>query len=283
MRWLYAIIDLIFYGNFWIATCALGMCVMTNRFLGINNIASPICVFVFGGTLFIYGVHRSVGISRLQSFLDKKRYRVIFNYRQHIKIYSVLGLILACFSFFALQRNTQIALIIPCLLSAAYVIPFLAKGKRLRDFNDIKIFLIAICWSWITVVLPAIELGLLNEVPVWILALERSLFILLITLPFDIRDMEVDSYKSVKTLPLRLGLARTRWLGLSITILLIICSYFLTAQMQNFASIWAILLLSYACSLLLLWKSKEDGHDYYYTGLVDGMMLLQAIPLYFIL
>jgi len=255
------------------------MSALTQKLLGAEHIWSPINFFVFGGTLFIYGLHRSGGISRLQTFLQEKRYGVIFRYRKHIKIYAILGLLLAGYNFFLLQRSTQFLLGIPCLLALGYVLPFLRKKKRLRDINDIKIFLIAICWAGLTVVIPAWEMGFSWSPLLLILAIERALFIFLLTLPFDIRDLKVDAYKEVKTLPFRLGIAKTRFLGLGVSLLLIGFSALAFSQGRITLPTFVIVGHSYLIAYICLHFSHSNSHDYYFTGLIDGLMLLQALPI----
>ena len=278
MRGLYAVLDLLFYGNFWIAACAFSMSALTQRLLATESIWSPANLLVFGGTLFIYGVHRSVGISRLKTFLAEKRYGVIYRYRKHIKIYAVFGLLIAGYHFFGLSSTSQWLLVLPCLLSLGYVLPVLGNKKRLRDINDIKIFLIAICWSGLTVVIPAMELSTTWSPQLIWLTTERAVFIFLITLPFDIRDLKVDAYKEVKTLPNRIGLPATQRLGLVLGGLLILMACFAFYNHWLTAPTLMVFVVCYALAMFGLYRSHPDKHDYYYTGAIDGLMLLQAIP-----
>jgi len=274
-KYLHAFLDLIFYGNFWIALCAASMVIQTNFLLNAEYIIDPITYLVFGGTLFIYGIHRAVGISRLEDFLAEKRYAVIYDYRNHIRIYAVLGLLISTFFFFTLDRTTQLYLIIPAVLSAAYVIPIFGK-KRLRDFNDIKIFLIAIVFGSLTVLLPNVFLEGPWNLPIIIVFAERCLFIFLLTLPFDIRDLKVDSYANVKTLPGRLGVNKVKTLMVIVAVLIFACVLTnISLGFYNTGSSIAIF-LSTSISLLAGIKSHPEKHDYYFTGVIDGMMIVQA-------
>ncbi len=275
-KYLHAFLDLIFYGNFWIAICAASMVIQTNFIFDAAYIIDPITYLVFGGTLFIYGIHRAVGISRLKDFLAEKRYAVIYDYRNHIRIYAVLGLLISGFFFFTLDRTTQLYLVIPALISAAYVIPFFGK-KRLRDFDDIKIFLIAIVFGCLTVLLPAVFLNFDWGLPLVLLFLERCCFIFLLTLPFDIRDLKVDEFAEVSTIPGRLGLGKTKTLMVITAILISACAVANTVLGFYNVGICLGVVISSIIALLAGLKSNTEKHDYYFTGVIDGMMILQAI------
>ena len=275
-KYLHAFLDLIFYGNFWIALCAASMVIQTNFILHAEYIIDPITYLVFGGTLFIYGIHRAVGISRLKDFLAEKRYAVIYEYRNHIRIYAIIGIMMSGFFFLTLDRTTQLFLIIPALVSAAYVIPFYGR-KRLRDFDDIKIFLIAIVFGCLTVLLPTVFLNVDWGLSIFILFLERCCFIFLLTLPFDIRDLKVDKFAEVSTIPARFGEDRTKTLMVIIAGIILACAVANTYRGFYEIGIGLGIIVSTAIALLASLKSKPEKHDYYYTGVIDGMIIIQAV------
>lgn len=236
---------------------------------------------VFCGTWCLYAIHRAVGIDRLHQFIKEERYEVIYTYRKHIWVYAVLGAIGSIFFLFQLQWETILSLIIPGILSLGYVLPLLGKGRRLRDIHWVKIFLIAIVWAWVTVLLPALELGYPIGSYVWILFLERVLFIFAITLPFDIRDLKVDQYSAVRTLPEVLGI---KWSKILAVGSLVVCAVLnaIAFQFAWFAlPTWLFLLISYVLISIIVLFSSPKRHDYFYTGLVDGTMLIQFGCVYF--
>jgi len=185
------LIDLILYSNLWIGLCAAAMCLQTQYILNNKVEWNWLVGLIFLSTLFLYALHRIVGFKKIKNFKNIERYAVISNYRSHIIIYAVLAGIGAGVCFLKLSLQIQLSLFIPALISLGYAIPFVSGKKRLRDFNYIKIFLIAIVWSWVTVLLPAIEIDKIWTPEIWMVAAERSLFIFAICLPFDIRDMEI--------------------------------------------------------------------------------------------
>jgi len=270
-------IDLIFYSNLWIAMCATAMCSQTQFILTGKLALNWLMGLVFFATLLVYALHRIIGISKVSEFRENERYAVIKKFKHHISFYALVAGFGCAICFWNVSYSIKLSLIIPGIISLGYVIPFLKGRKRLRDFNHIKIFLIAIVWSWVTVFLPALEIGQATNLPIGLMTLERALFIFSITLPFDIRDLKVDSHSEVQTIPAALGIEKTKTLG---TISLTAAS--LTALINWFSFDYNLnILLGVSFSFLSTWlfirQSDKIKHDYFFTGLIDGTMILQFL------
>ncbi|MEN0002974.1 MAG: hypothetical protein AAF798_02475 [Bacteroidota bacterium] len=276
------LIDLLLYGNFWIAAAASAMCLQTQWLLTGQLHWNPLVFFVFSATLCLYALHRIVGLQKVKPFQDHGRYLVIARFKYHILVYAILGLLGSAYFFFQLQQPIQLALVLPSILSIAYVIPILGRKRRLRDFHFIKIFLIALVWAWITVGVPGINQQLSWSLHLWLMTVERALFIFAITLPFDIRDLQIDQFTSVKTLPQQLGVKGTKWLALTLLTLAFgasLLNYQIDAYtLKNLLALTLSYLLALACNLL----ADRIQHDYFFTGLVDGLMLIQCLLILFL-
>lgn len=70
----------------------------------------------------------------------------------------------------------------------------------LRNIPGLKLFLIAFSWAGITVLFPLIQNYMSIRITDWITFIQRFLFVLVITIPFDIRDINYDN-NELKTLP----------------------------------------------------------------------------------
>ena len=237
---------------------------------------------VFSATLFVYALHRIIGISKVHEFLDMERYAVIAKFKHHITFYAILAGLGGAISFWKVGLPIQLSLIIPGIISLGYVLPFLKNKKRLRDFDHIKIFLIAIVWAWVTVILPALEIGKGLAIETWLMSIERALFIFAITLPFDIRDLKVDAHSEVKTIPAVIGIKKTKWLGVGVLILAFLLSVILYYLGTYDVNILLGLFLSYLSTLYFVRQSDQIKHDYFFTGIMDGTMILQFILIYVI-
>ena len=273
------IVDLLLYGNFWIALCASSMVFQTIWLLDRQWLFPPLLWFVFGSTLALYGAHRYIGIRKTHFFAeDDDRFATIKRYRSHILLYGLIGSAIAAFYFFQLGLHAQLLLTIPILLSLGYILPVF-KSQRLRDFRFVKIFAIALSFAWITVFVPGWD-----RMPVLecvLLFLEKFAFILAITLPFDIRDLKVDTHARLETIPGRIGVFRTLRM---VTILLVLAAILVgtnyTLGFYNIKNSLALALF-YLLLIPICFQSRRIRHDYFYAGLLDGTMLLQTVLIIF--
>ncbi|KAA3623116.1 MAG: hypothetical protein DWQ02_25055 [Bacteroidetes bacterium] len=269
-------LNLLFYSNFWIAACALAMALQTKWLLSGKIGLSNLEWFILCSTLSLYAVHRLTGMVKLKDFADKGRYSVISRFRNHIAFYAIISAITGAWFYFQLDLNLQVHLALTGVISLGYVLPVLGTGKRLRDVHYLKIFLIAITWAWVTVVVPALSENQPWSVWLSLLTLERVIFIFAITLPFDIRDYQIDAHTGVKTIPGYIGMVGTKRLSvacLAVTLFLAALNLGHIYSWVTFAGFFISILLT----AIIVWKADKVRHDYYFTGLVDGTMVLQFL------
>lgn len=282
MKKLTPFIDLVLYGNFWIALAAAAMVLQTQYLFSGEVQFNPFVGFVFFATHCLYAIHRIVGLNKVEPFQGQGRYSVIARFKNHIIFYAVISGIASFVMFWYLPVRWDWMLFVPAIISLAYVLPMLGKQRRLRDFALIKIFLIALVWSWITVVLTIREAHRPLDLSTFYLFAERACFIFAITLPFDIRDLEVDRFTGVKTIPALLGIVKTRGLIAFSLGLMVFFSW------QNFETgfysiiDFLVLLLAALISFIIVYFAPRIKHDYYFTGLVDGLMILQFLLIWWL-
>lgn len=282
MKYLRPIIDLVLYGNFWIAACAVAMTIQTQYVLSGEISCTPFVGLVGFSTLMIYAIHRYIGLKKVRIFTDTGRYFIIEKFKKHILFYAAIGGIGAIIFFFFLDLRIQLALVLPGLISLGYVIPILRGKKRLRDLNQLKIYLIAVVWAWITVILPILDAGKLG-IDNWttlLLFLERMLFVFAITLPFDIRDLKVDGHTGVETIPSQLGIRKTKKLA-SIVLLTVCVLAWANFFLENYTCpVFVAMVISCGTTNLLIQKCDTIRNDYYFTGLIDGTMIFQFLLIF---
>ena len=141
----------------------------------------------------------------------------------------------------------------------------------------IKIFIIAGVWAFVTVIFPIKSFGKEWYSCDTFMVVERMAFVLAITIPFDIRDMAFDAKTGVKTIPLSIGIQKSKWLS----IFLLIAS-FSTACMIYMMGVYLLnTLIAIGISILIsafvIYKIDDKRTDYFYYFLVDGLLLLQSI------
>lgn len=274
-------INFVLYSNLWISIAAITMTAKTLFLLDLPFMEwTMIYGFVFSATLFIYAGHRVIGLQKSQQFKDKGRYKVIADYQSHIVIYAILGGIGTLVSASFLSWKSLGMMTIPGLISLGYVFPILAnkEKKRLRDIDDIKIYFVALVWMVVSVILPFVENEAKDYGFLIISCLEVFFFVFAITIPFDIRDLNIDDTNNVKTIPARIGAVKAK----KIAILLLLLSYILIIvnvychNLTPFSSVSLLLpySIAYFITFLLICYSGRDKEDYYYTGFLDGTMIL---------
>jgi 1,4-dihydroxy-2-naphthoate octaprenyltransferase len=108
----------------------------------------------------------------------------------------------------------------------------------------------------------------------WLLFILYFIFILAITLPFDIRDIYLDE-ATKKTIPQRIGEANTRILSALLLVGQLVLIYQILGQ-------WPVLYTFFTgLSIFLIFKSKSDTNDLYFSFVIDGLLILQGLTLYY--
>lgn len=184
--------------------------------------------------------------------------------------------ILVAVAFWA--RWQVIVMLIPLAgLSLLYTFPIVPFNKQfvtLRTIPYVKIFVITIVWSLVTVLLPVVRMEQAIDLHVLLIFVERMIFVFVLALMFDIRDMEQDQRSGLKTIPLRLGKAQSqrlcRWLLLIFLAIAII--HYWPAQPE----VLPAMVLSALGAFILIRDSIFKDRSEYYFALVDSMMLVQA-------
>ncbi len=271
-----SLVNLLFYGHFWIAAAALAMTVQTHLLLqGIWH-WSALDGFIASGTLTIYALHRLVALRMLGEGHQGRRFEIMKTYRWHIIAYAGIAAVISAYFYWQLPTFLKLSLLVPNLIALGYVLPLL-NGRRLRDLPYLKIFLIALAWAWITVIAPAQSAGITIDRSVLMMALERACFIFAITIPFDIRDLFQDQEAAVSTLPGQWGILQAKYIALGSLFLMMIL-VFLNYWLGIYdLSVFFALIFSALTSGVFIWKATPEKHDYYFTGLLDGTMIIQLL------
>ena len=272
------ILDFYIFSNIHVALAGFSMTKITLINFGIvNNLTS---LFVAFSILISYNFIRFYEIknTRLNWFKDWlfKNIEAILL----LMIVSILGL--AYISFFTDFNPTSLVILFPfAFMTFFYAIPLIKIGKlevSFRNFPMVKIFSIAIAWAGISVFFPLNEANYQFSSAVYLEFFQRILFLLAITIPFDIRDVVIDS-KSLKTLPQILGIASSKILG----ILLLIGFLLIEIVKENFAYFgFLILLIISIISGLFLWFSSPKKSRYYTSFWVESIPIIWLGLLIFI-
>lgn len=284
LKFLKKIFDFLLYGNFFIALCAAAQAVQTLYIRHLSVDGNPHIVFIFTATFFLYNIHKPITFYLKKNILEhnpavertEARFIHAKEFEAPLSILTFTAGLVCLETFFRFYISVQWLLFFVGLLSLAYVLPIF-NGKRLRDVPYIKIFIIAGVWAFVTVTFPIKAFGQEWYSCDTFMVVERMAFVLAITIPFDIRDMAFDAKTGVKTIPLSMGIQKSKWLSLFFLTLSfsIACMIFMMGVylLNTLIAIGISILIS----AYIIYKINDKRSDYYYYFLVDGLLLLQSI------
>lgn len=177
---------------------------------------------------------------------------------------------------FLLQQFNLYALLtlgITGLISVFYVIKL---GKRnLREIPYIKIHLIAVTWTIILVLFPLLNEGS-KEFGIG-LVLSHYLYVIAVTIPFDIRDIKYD-LPSQKTIPQVLGILKAKFLS----ILLLIAFFTIMIALVPALKFNVLFYFSVLIQIMLVVGMNEKRSDLYCAGAIDGSIALLGLSYFLI-
>ena len=155
---------------------------------------------------------------------------------------------------------------------------FLNKQSNLRNIGGLKVFLIALVWVGVTVFIPLLNNHFSIDRMVVIVSVQRFLLVIMLMLPFEIRDLQFDSLK-LYTIPQNLGVKRTKILGVFLGLLMLVLE-FLKREVSINQII--VLLTILVLTVLLIWFSRDKQSRYYASFWVEGIPILWLLLMLFI-
>ncbi len=193
---------------------------------------------------------------------------------QYKKVLMTLVLI-ACFIEIGLLfflKTVQLLKLIPfgCITILYACHFFKIRGVRysLRYLSILKIFLIGWVWAGVTVFFITDF-----NVTSGLYFLELMLFVIALTIPFDIRDVDFDKGR-VKTLPIYLGILNTKYLaGVFLLISVVLHIQFVKQDIAIFMLIsgWLLGMICYA---------KKNQANYFASFWVEGIPIVWYLGIY---
>jgi 4-hydroxybenzoate polyprenyltransferase len=131
---------------------------------------------------------------------------------------------------------------------------------------------LALVWSFVTVVLPAIE-NKVNMNQIWYLFIERMIFILAISIPFDIRDLERDKFQNTLTIPGAIGVNQSKVFA----IVMILVFLFLSLVNYNWTYVSFSRIATSLIAVLFILSFQRIKDELVFLFILDGIMILHAL------
>lgn len=252
--------------------------------LAFDPVAAGIMVLV---TFSIYNLNRKTdesedAINHAERYAFTKKYGRFLFYSA-IAAYGIALLVSVLQGFDSLLITA-----IPLIGGVIYSIPLLPGLRRLKEIPVMKSLIVAFAWAVPPALLPICHAGLHADISTAIVGVFYFSLVFINTVVFDMRDVEGDIVSGVRTIPVILGMRRTKialtilnvclgtavvcgglsCMGLPVTLLLIVSVLY--AQ-------WYITSFNRLCTEKIFGELLADGQFILLSGVL--YVFISAIPL----
>lgn len=263
-------LDFITYSNLLIALASFLFTVQTA--IAFNYSANAAAFFAatnFLSTFSLYNIQRIY-----QSTKSNASERLAW-YKKNTRLLFTLILVLASLYYLIFKVNYHAFMIgLLCYLPAAiFSVFYFLPPFTLRRTPFFKIFFIAMVWIVTSILIPLFYDGTVFsgfkhlQYKEYAYLLSQFCFIAAICIPFDIRDIGNDRKQQIKTLPVSFGLGISKNTGLLLLLIYMVLAQNTQQLIANF--------ITGVLGMLLIYYSTEHKHRFYFSVLVDGLILLQ--------
>lgn len=209
MKWLNSAFDFYLDASVHVAVAVLALMGVTGLLFDFQ-VDAHLLYFVFFGTIACYNF--------IKYGVEAEKYILVSSgYHRYIQFFSFVSIGVAAYHANFLPLEAWYVLFFLAFLIALYAIPVLPQARNLRSLGYLKILMVAFVWGGTTVILPLVmeygELAFQAHVE----ALQRFLLVLVLMLPFEVRDLAYDA-PSLRTIPQRYGIEGARKLGYFLTL-----------------------------------------------------------------
>ncbi|GAB1857506.1 hypothetical protein MHTCC0001_23420 [Flavobacteriaceae bacterium MHTCC 0001] len=257
--------------NFYInSSIHVGLSVYALTYLTLLELDMPydevVLYFVFFATITGYNFVKYFGLAKFH-------HRSLTRWLRAIQIFSFFCFVFMCYYAFYLPLTILFFLGIFGMITFFYAIPFLPrrifidKQNNLRSIAGLKVYVIALVWAGVTVFLPILKNDMSVSGDVMVLGIQRFALVVLLMLPFEIRDLKFDSLK-LSTIPQQIGIHRTKLLAFVLGVLIFLLEFFKdNVSVFYTLCLFVILIL---CVVMVIFAKKEQ-HQFYSAFWVEGI------------
>lgn len=222
--------------------------------------------FVFFSTITGYNFVKFFGIAKFH-------HRSLAKWLKIIQVFSFICFLFMIYFMFQLQLDVLLYIGIFGIITFFYAIPFLPdryfmdQQKNLRNIGGLKVYVIALVWGGVTVLMPVLNEDMSFDADVWLTFVQRFVLVMLLMLPFEIRDLQYDSLR-LATIPQKIGIKNTKMIGFLMGVLFFGLEFFKTEV--NTKLIWLTLAVTILTLLFIAFANKTKS-DYYSSFWVESI------------
>lgn len=230
--------------------------------------------FIFFASITGYNFVKYFGLARFH-------HRSLTNWLKLIQVFSLMCFIGMCYFALKLELISLVVILGFGVVTFLYAIPFLPnkilydKHKNLRNVSGLKVYIIALVWAGVTVVLPILNNHVPLDTNVVVTGFQRFVFVTVLMFPFEIRDLNYDSLK-LATIPQQIGIKNTKIVGVLLLMLFFLLE-FLKPQL-NVEHTVSMLITMFVTLMFLIFANRNQGR-YYSSFWVEGIPLVWLLLL----
>ncbi|WP_163517832.1 hypothetical protein [Gelidibacter japonicus] len=271
MNRLKPLIDFYINSSIHVAVAVFSMTYVTVLELGLPT-DWPLFLFVFFSTITGYNFVKYFGMAKFH-------HRRLARWLKIIQVFSLVCFFLMLWFLWQLQPQTIVYVAVFGVVTFLYAIPFLPKRyfvdrqKNLRNIGGLKVYVIALVWAGVTVLLPVLDKNGLFTLDVWLTAIQRFLLVMLLMLPFEIRDLQYDSLK-LATIPQKIGIKNTKIMGVLVSMVFLMLEFF--KDQLSLKLILLTLAVTLITLLFIVFANKKRS-NYYSSFWVESVPIFWLV------
>jgi len=287
MKAVTSVIRFLVFTNIYIAICVVCFTSKTALLLYGNTGNTHVNILAFSATLFLYSFHRVYRRNRLfeDEHKEERHYWVDKRKTMYYGIVAIAFIVAATQMVYMPLRVWE--LLIPIgFIAGGYSVPFIKTTKgyiRLRDISWLKVLWIALAYAMLATFLPvaySYSFQALLQPGVQFIFAENFLFIFVLAIPFDIRDINYDKRNGVNTIPVLLGVKGAITVCFNVLLIFITVAWFhnvLAGLKVSYALALSISAIEVAC---FTWFSKPERPNLFFPLAIESSMILQWLLIF---
>ncbi|SDS70227.1 UbiA prenyltransferase family protein [Winogradskyella sediminis] len=257
-----------------VALAALSLVWVTIIELNLECDTALLC-FVFFATVTGYNFVKYFGVAKFH-------HRSLASWLKAIQLFSFVAFVAMCYFVLKLNVETLIVIGVLGIITFFYAIPIMVPKrylfddhKNLRQVSGLKVYLIALIWMFTTVILPIVNGDIAINFDVIITSVQRFSYVLVLMLPFEIRDLNFDSLK-LATIPQKIGVVKTKIFGAILLMVFLLLEVLKVKSNQE--SVISTMSMTLITLTLLLYSNKNQS-KYFSAFWVESLPIIWLLIL----
>ena len=261
------------FGNIFIAVCAALMSYYTFEVFD-APVSLTLLGFIFFASISSYSFHSYLPTTE-KEYSEKVKWGL--NRRKYFLFLLIIGSVGAAVFLFFLKQDLKLilALLLFTVLYSSPKIKF-EKFTFFKRFGTAKTIYLAAIWTLVTVSLPLSAMAINTGNAGVLFFANRFFLIYAICILFDLKDKEYDMQRGIKSIITILDEKKIELLFFICLILFFISS--LVFYIFRDSGLIVLTLIAPGSLLLFLFqRSKETKSDYWFSFVLDGVMMLSPV------